>query len=66
MNARTQPTLYRARYSWPDGRRSYVTFAALPCDALRWAGDFCRSFGAELLAIAEDRALNLNHSLTLE
>ena len=46
--------LYRANYEWPDGRISWVTFASLPHDALRWAADYVRCFvRGELLSITE-------------
>ena len=56
MNRQRQPHIYRARYLWPDGRPSRITFASYPQDALRWAGDYVRCFvGGELLAITEER-----------
>jgi hypothetical protein len=56
--------LYRARYEWPSGRQSWVTFAALPHDALRWASDYVRAFvGGELLSITEERTLSTQFKL---
>jgi hypothetical protein len=59
------PSIYRARYTWPDGRASYVTFASVPHDALRWAGDYVRMFvQGELLSIDEQRPSVIQLSLT--
>ena len=57
-------TLYRARYLWPDGRCSWVSFASFPADALRWASDFVRCFtGGELLSITEQHPLRVQLNL---
>ena len=63
---RPQSHLYRAHYLHPNGRKSYVTFASLPRDALRWASDWCRYYvQGELLRISEDRALTTQQQFTL-
>ena len=50
-------SLYRCFYSWPDGMRASVTFAARPSHALAWAGRHCAALRAELLGIKEVRPL---------
>ena len=50
--------LYRARYEWPDGRKSWVTFSSMKHDALRWAADYVRCFvGGYLLGLEEIRPM---------
>ena len=57
-------TLYRARYSWPCGRVAWVSFAAMPHDALRWASDYVRAFvGGELLSITEQHPIAVQLTL---
>ena len=56
--------LYRARYSWPSGRIAWVSFAAMPHDALRWASDYVRCFvQGELLSITEQHPIHTQLTL---
>ena len=50
--------LYRARYEWPDGRKSNITFASRRINALGFAADYVRIFvKGYLLELVEERAL---------
>ena len=65
MSRRQSAALYRAHYLHADGRASYVTFASVPHDALRWASDWCRHYvQGELLSITEDRQCSIQLRLT--
>ena len=56
---------YRARYEWPDGRKSFVTFVSLRRYALAYAADYVRCFtGGYLLELVEERGAQVELELT--